>query len=99
MIFPGEDRSRQNFMAWKKFWTDSRVTDVENSIKDAAFDLGFTADAFEPFYKMLNLDSYQTDRLDIPEKFFGLMGIAAGPEKNRPWRQYHPRKTEQQQSV
>jgi len=81
MIFPGEDRSRQNFMAWKKFWTDSRVTEVEKSIKDAAFDLGFTTDAFEPFYKMLNLDSYQTECLDIPEKFFGLMGIAAGPER------------------
>jgi len=81
MIFPGEERSRQNIKAWKKFWSGSRASEVEKSIKAAAFDLGFTEDAFEPFYKMLYLDSYQPERSDIPEKFLGLMGIAAGPER------------------
>jgi len=81
MIFPGEDRGRQNFIAWKKFWTSSRVAEVEKSIKMASSDLGFTEDAFKPFYKMLSLDFYQPGSLIIPEKFFSMIGIAAGPER------------------
>lgn len=81
MIFPGQDRRRQNFEAWQKFWTGSRVASLKKSIKAASIDLGFTANAFEPFYKMLNPNSYVPERSDIPEKFFSLMGIAAGPEK------------------
>ncbi len=80
IIFPGEERRQQNFTAWQSFWTGIRVASLKKSIKAAAFDLGFTANAFEPFYKMLSLDSYQPESLGIPEKFFGLMGIASNTE-------------------
>jgi len=81
MIFPGEDRRKQNFAAWKKFWDNNRIEDLKKSLRASAFDLGFTADAFEPFYKMLNPDSFGPGHLAIPDKFFGLMGITTGPEK------------------
>lgn len=86
MVFPGKERQQQNFAAWKKFWDRSRVTALEKSIKEASLKLGFTVDAFEPFFEMLNTDSYDPETMAIPDKFFGLMGIVADPEK-RTWRQ------------
>ncbi|MGB5749676.1 MAG: MMPL family transporter [Desulfobacterales bacterium] len=81
MVFPGKEKQQQNFAAWKKFWNRPRVTALENSIKDASLKLGFTVDAFKPFFEMLNTNSYDSEVMAIPEKFFGLMGIIADPEK------------------
>jgi len=75
MIFPGADRRRQNFSAWQHFWNRGRVSALNKSIKAASVDLGFTADAFDPFYQILKPDSYLPINLDIPEKFFNLFGI------------------------
>jgi predicted exporter/trans-aconitate methyltransferase len=81
MVFPGKQRQQQNFAAWKKFWNSQRVTALEKSIKAASLKLGFTADAFKPFFEMLNANSYDPETMTIPERFFGLMGIIADPEK------------------
>ena len=70
MIFPGDERRRRNLAAWKKFWNTSRVTAVVKTIKTASLDLGFTEDAFEPFYKMFDLNYNFPERLTIPDKFF-----------------------------
>jgi SAM-dependent methyltransferase len=93
MVFPGKERQQQNFAAWKKFWDHNRITEVEKSIKEASLNFGFTVDAFKPFFKMLNTNSYDPETMAIPEKFFGLMGIIADPEK-KTWLQVNSLTTE-----
>lgn len=81
IIFPGEDRRKQNFAAWKKFWNSSRIDELRKTMTASSLDLGFTEDAFEPFYEMLNPDSYTPEYSAIPDKFFDMMGISVGPDK------------------
>ena len=83
MIFPGQDRGRQNFKAWQNFWNPNRVAALKQSILIASLNTGFTSDAFEPFYKMLKPNSYRPDRFDIPKRFFGLMGITAASKESK----------------
>jgi uncharacterized protein len=92
MVFPGAERQRQNFSAWKKFWNPNRITELTKSLKEAALGSGFTADAFEPFFAMLKADSYDPASMIIPEKFFGLLGITSDPAK-KAWRQVSSLKT------
>ncbi len=82
MIFPGESRRRQNLAAWKNFWTTERITAVKKVLQAASRELGFAADAFAPFYKMLQPDAVQLQPLPIPPKFFSLLGIVPGPAEN-----------------
>jgi SAM-dependent methyltransferase len=93
MVFPGKERQQQNFAAWKKFWDENRITELEKSIKEASLNFGFTVDAFKPFFIMLNTNSYDPETMAIPEKFFGLMGIIADPAK-KTWLQVSSLTTE-----
>jgi predicted exporter/2-polyprenyl-3-methyl-5-hydroxy-6-metoxy-1,4-benzoquinol methylase len=86
MIFPGENRQRQNLAAWKKFWTTGRIIALKKALTAASRDLGFAPDAFEPFFKMLQPDSVRLQPMPIPSEFFGLLGIVAGP-KDSSWLQ------------
>ena len=81
MVFPGKQRQQKNFAAWKKFWNPDRITELIRSIKEASLEYGFTPEAFEPFFEMLQAKSYDPEDMVIPEKFFGLLGIKAGPKK------------------
>ena len=82
MIFPGRERQQRNFAAWKKFWNPSRVAELKKSITQTALNLDFSADAFAPFFAMLTAESINPQTTAIPQKFFGLMGITTGPQKN-----------------
>jgi predicted exporter/SAM-dependent methyltransferase len=93
MIFPGESRCRQNLAAWRKFWSSDKVTRLKQSISNAAADMGFTADAFAPFFRLLDLHDDYPARTDIPQPLFGLLGIAPGTEK-KPWLQVSSLMTE-----
>ncbi len=93
MVFPGQERQQQNFAAWKKFWNHHRITALEKSLRAASLKLGFTVDAFKPVFEMLNANSYDPETMVIPEKFFGLMGITANPEK-KTWLQVSSLTTE-----
>ena len=93
MVFPGKEKQQQNFAAWKKFWNRHRVTALKKSVKDASLQLGFTVDAFKPFFEMLDTDSFDPEAMAIPEKFFGLMGIIADREK-KAWLQVSSLTTE-----
>jgi len=86
IIFPGEDRRKQNFAAWKHFWDSNRIKDLKKTMKTFSFELGFTKDAFEPFYNILNTDSYTPEYYAIPDKFFDMMGITVSPD-NKTWKQ------------
>jgi len=81
IIFPGEDRRKQNFTAWKTFWNSSRIKELKKTMKAFSIDLDFTENAFEPFYEMLNPDSYTPGYSIVPDKFFDMMGITVGPDK------------------
>ena len=86
IIFPGEDRRKQNFAAWKNFWNSNRIKDLKKTMKTFSFELGFTQDAFEPFYKMLHPNYLMPKYYAIPEKFFDMMGITVSPD-NKTWLQ------------
>ena len=81
IIFPGEDRRKQNFTAWKTFWNNHRIKELRKTMKAFSFDLDFTENAFEPFYEMLNPDSFTPEYSIIPDKFFDMMGITVDPDK------------------
>ena len=93
MVFPGTQRQQQNFAAWKKFWDPDRIAELTESIQDASSAFGFTAGAFEPFFEMLQANSYAPETMVVPEKFFGLMGIIADPAK-KTWLQISSLTTE-----
>jgi len=82
MIFPGQDRGRENFRAWQNFWNPIRKEMLKTALQEASAKWGFTADAFDPFLRMVDREKYRP--VDIPPKFFPLLGIqqdnsGAGP--------------------
>ena len=47
----------------------------------SSVDLGFTPDAFKPFYNLLNTHAYTPKNSNMPDRFLDLMGITPGPDK------------------
>ena len=76
MIFPGQDRRQENFAAWKQFWTHGKVEDVERDIGKLSASIGFAADAFAPFYKMLRTDTEPVVSDGIPVEYLNFLGIS-----------------------
>ena len=74
MIFPGEKRARENFIAWKTFWNQKRVKELKDTIQKVSAELGFAQNAFDPFYNTIHR-SYSHPG-DIPEKFYPILGIS-----------------------
>ena len=79
MIFPGPDRSKQNLAAWQAFWSSGRISELKYLMQGAAADLGFSTEAFKPFYHMLAAAPRQPKALEIPPELFKLMGISEKP--------------------
>lgn len=75
MIFPGNNRARSNFAAWKSFWHSERTAAFEKTIRDIARDVGFKSDAFDPFIRQINATS--AAGMEIPEPFSGCWGYPA----------------------
>lgn len=73
MIFPGEERGKDNFRAWRAFWNSGRVAEFKKSMDEASSDIGFAPNAFDPFYSAINTQNHETK--DIPDAFFTLFGI------------------------
>ncbi len=78
MIFPGEERARENFSAWKKFWNKKRVKELKDTIQKVSVELGFAENAFDPFYNVIHKPFSNSDAIsgDIPEKFYPILGIS-----------------------
>ena len=78
MIFPGEERARKNFSAWKTFWNKNRIEALKDTIQKISIDLGFSQNAFDPFYNNIYrlYNSQFTIPGDIPEKFYPILGIS-----------------------
>lgn len=79
MVFPGEQRGKENFNAWKQFWDRNNPSGIQARIQKTGLEIGFSEDAFQPFFNQLSHAKYQEIR--IPEKFYSLLGISKG-EKN-----------------
>ena len=74
VIFPGPERSAENLKSWQAFWNPERVAGLKRSIGQVSRELGFTADAFDPFLK--RVATREMAPLPVPEPFFGLLGIS-----------------------
>ncbi len=85
MIFPGNNRGPENVRAWKAFWNDQRKDDLKRILVENSIPLGFNPDAFDPFFQILDQQSYTFH--EIPEKFHGILGISHDPERST-WVQF-----------
>jgi predicted exporter/2-polyprenyl-3-methyl-5-hydroxy-6-metoxy-1,4-benzoquinol methylase len=74
MIFPGQERAEQNLAAWRTFWRPDRRAAFRKAISQASDELGFKADAFTPFFTLVETKKMKPP--PIPRSFFGLLGIA-----------------------
>ncbi len=74
LLFPGEERARQNFRDWREFWSSERVSALTADIERAARESGFRPGAFNPFLSMLAEREYRA--VGVPEQYFSLLGIA-----------------------
>jgi predicted exporter/SAM-dependent methyltransferase len=77
VLFPSQDTARSNFAAWRDFWNKNRLTALKRDLSAAAQEFGFTPNAFEPFWKIINQENSRT--FEIPEKYFEMLGIAKSP--------------------
>ncbi|MFA6498414.1 MAG: MMPL family transporter, partial [Desulfurivibrionaceae bacterium] len=75
MIFPGKERGAQNLAAWHAFWDERRVEQVKKVLGSAGGRLGFTSEAFAPFFSALK-PGFAVQSSDIPKEYFGLLGIS-----------------------
>ncbi len=77
LLFPSPERGRENFEAWRNFWTPKRLAKLKFDINAAARETGFSSGAFNPFWEIINNKNPQPG--EIPEKYFEFFGITKGP--------------------
>ncbi|MBI5553034.1 MAG: MMPL family transporter [Desulfobacterales bacterium] len=87
MIFPGSERSAANLAAWKEFWTAPRVAELKQTLSSAGIQAGFTPQAFDPFFALLDPSEARLPAPGIPAAFRPLVGVAEG-RGDAPWRQF-----------
>jgi predicted exporter/SAM-dependent methyltransferase len=75
MLFPGPDRRRENFRAWQAFWTPDKQQQTRTAFARAS-GLGFTTDAFAPFFDAVSSADVGTASVQVPEQFYPLIGMA-----------------------
>lgn len=80
MVFPGEELTRKNFAAWRSFWNPDRVAGLRKAMGNASRPLGFSPGAFDPFFTLL--DKRDAQGTDMPEKFFGLLGVSVDQDRS-----------------
>ena len=80
MIFPGEERGKQNFNSWERFWNENRAAELKKNIQRISSGIGFSDNAFEPFLN--NIDQNEYRKTAIPGKFFSLLGISRTHDKS-----------------
>jgi predicted exporter len=86
MIFPGKERARKNYSAWKNFWDKERTNKFKDTVEKISVDLGFAQSAFNPFFRSIYQSYSDSDviSVDIPEKFYSILGIFAHKSPNEP---------------
>lgn len=79
MLFPGREGSERHQIAWQAFWTPERVQQVQETLIREGTALGFTADAFAPFFALLDAPSFRSSA-PLPERYGQLLGISTGAD-------------------
>jgi predicted exporter/SAM-dependent methyltransferase len=79
-IFPGEERARRNFAAWRVFWHQERVSALRETFAQASKELGFAQNAFSPFFKLVEASEMSVS--EVPTAFHGLLGIAESRDRS-----------------
>lgn len=79
MLFPGTERSRDNLAAWREFWSADRVAQVRTTLIREGTALGFTADAFAPFFALLD-SSRPLPSTALDARYGKLLGIGPGED-------------------
>jgi uncharacterized protein len=74
MIFPGDQRTRENFRAWREFWNEQRMAQFKKNVSDGSLELGFKADAFEPFIRMVEKEDFKP--AEMPDRLYGMMSLS-----------------------
>jgi len=80
MVFPGEELANKNGIAWKKFWDANRIAGLKANMREVSRDLGFSQDAFNPFFEVLTQKRFPP--IDIPEQLQSLLGISTNEDKS-----------------
>ena len=80
MIFPGRQRSQQNFHAWRRFWDPAKVQQFKTTLVSESTALGFTPFAFDAFIATITSPMFQ--KTELPRSFFPLMGVVAPTESS-----------------
>ncbi len=68
-ICPAPADQARNIERWRAFWSPARAESARAAVEDAASELGFSGDAFTPFY----------ERLSAPPQTLTLAGFAGLP--------------------
>jgi len=79
-FLPGKALAKKNSSAWREFWTPERTRSVKNAIQRHSAKLGFSNDAFNPFYSVL-LQARSPD-IPLPQELYGLFGITRNRDTN-----------------
>ncbi|MCG6536704.1 MAG: methyltransferase, partial [Syntrophales bacterium LBB04] len=73
-IFPGDQRTRENFRAWRQFWNEQRTAQFKKNVSDISLELGFKADAFEPFVRVVEKEDFKP--VEMPERLYSMMSLS-----------------------
>ena len=55
-LLPGPKEQESNLKAWREFWTRDRIAALKTSLQEEGAKMGFKADAFAPFFRILQED-------------------------------------------
>ncbi len=81
-LFPGKSLAQENESAWRCFWTKQRIQSLHREISAASARIGFSRNAFEPFFESLQ-NPASVDTV-IPPQLYGILGVTQS-WKNNQW--------------
>jgi predicted exporter/SAM-dependent methyltransferase len=87
MIFPGREAAAANLAAWRNFWTPERTAAVRARILDSRAEFGFSARAFEPFFR--SIEDPSPSALAVPPALYPLVGIVRSRDGTK-WMTLNP---------
>jgi len=73
MVLPGPDAAAANLAAWRTFWTPERIAAVRSAMRGPQAEFGFSARAFEPFFR--SLESPSAAAMPVPPGLYTLLSI------------------------
>jgi uncharacterized protein len=82
-LLPGPKKQDSNLKAWREFWSRDRIAALKASLQEEGTKIGFTSDAFVPFFQILQ--ESLAPRALIPKELFPFFGIFPPNEKNEGW--------------